>query len=183
MPKILSRWVRRPLSVRPGLICIERPNSRAGWTDATDEAKAAASGVDPTPRASACRGMRRVPPTISCAGPEGTSFPNKLGRRWIFLRDEIEAVVRGAPGVARAPTQLASRGPANRAPQKSPSGTRERYPRGPPASNEPSSARPSSPCAGPLKKGATGPASLRPAVVCGPDHRRREALLAFGFGW
>jgi excisionase family DNA binding protein len=38
---------------------------------------------------------------------------HKLGRRWIFLRDEIESAVRGAPAVARAPTQLAPRGPLN----------------------------------------------------------------------
>jgi excisionase family DNA binding protein len=38
---------------------------------------------------------------------------HKLGRRWIFLRDEIEAAVRGAPGVARATTELAPRGPGN----------------------------------------------------------------------
>jgi len=38
---------------------------------------------------------------------------HKLGRGWIFLRDEIEAAVRGAPGVARAPTQLAPHRPAN----------------------------------------------------------------------
>jgi excisionase family DNA binding protein len=48
---------------------------------------------------------------------------HKLGRRWIFLRDEIEAAVREAPGVARAPTQLAPRGPANGA-RKTP----KRYP-------------------------------------------------------
>jgi len=38
---------------------------------------------------------------------------HKLGRRWIFLRDEIDAAVRGAPGVARAPTQIAPRGRLN----------------------------------------------------------------------
>jgi excisionase family DNA binding protein len=49
---------------------------------------------------------------------------HKLGRRWIFLRDEIEAAVRGAPGVARAPTQLAPQRPATGA-RKRP----KRYPK------------------------------------------------------
>ena len=48
---------------------------------------------------------------------------HKLGRRWIFLRDEIEATVRGAPGVAQAPTQLAPRSPENGARR-----TPKRYP-------------------------------------------------------
>jgi len=34
---------------------------------------------------------------------------HKLGRRWIFLRDEIEAAVRGAPGLAQVPTEFAPR--------------------------------------------------------------------------
>ena len=38
---------------------------------------------------------------------------HKLGRRWIFLRDEIEAAVRGAPGLAQVPTEFAPRRPTN----------------------------------------------------------------------
>jgi hypothetical protein len=55
----------------------------------------------------------------------GISVSTKLGRRGIFLRDEIEAAVRGAPPVARAPTQLAPRGPLNGV-RKGPSGTRHK---------------------------------------------------------
>jgi hypothetical protein len=40
---------------------------------------------------------------------------HKLGRRWIFLRDEIEAAVREAPGLAQAPTEVAPRGRSNAA--------------------------------------------------------------------
>ena len=38
---------------------------------------------------------------------------HKLGRRWIFLRDEIEAAVRGAPSLAQAPTEFEPRGRSN----------------------------------------------------------------------
>ncbi len=48
---------------------------------------------------------------------------HKLGRRWIFLRDEIEAAVREAPGLAQAPTEFAPRGRSTAA-RKRP----ERYP-------------------------------------------------------
>ena len=40
---------------------------------------------------------------------------HKLGRRWIFLRDEIEAAVRGAPGLVQVPTEFAPRGRSNAA--------------------------------------------------------------------
>ena len=48
---------------------------------------------------------------------------HKLGRRWIFLRDEIEAAVRGAPGLAQAPTEFAPRARSNAARKR-----RKRYP-------------------------------------------------------
>ncbi len=37
---------------------------------------------------------------------------HKLGRRWIFLRDEIEAAVRGASALPQVPTEFAPRGPS-----------------------------------------------------------------------
>ena len=48
---------------------------------------------------------------------------HKLGRRWIFLRDEIEAAVRGAPGLAQAPTEFVPRARSAAARKR-----RKRYP-------------------------------------------------------
>ena len=76
---------------------------------------------------------------------------HKLGRRWIFLRDEIEAAVRGAPGLANVPPEIAPQKRHTRASKRP-----KRYPRRPWASNEPSSARPSRPFAGPSKMGLGG---------------------------
>lgn len=62
---------------------------------------------------------------------------HKIGRRWIFLRDEIEAAVRSAPAHFKAPR------PPESAPQPTPARARtrpKRYPRAVPSA--PAAAQP-----------------------------------------
>jgi len=59
---------------------------------------------------------------------------HKLGRRWIFLRDEIEAGVRDAPN--RTATPRAPEPPARNAEGRSPLRSK-RYPRAVPAAGTP----------------------------------------------